>query len=232
MKFEKIVGFGDSWMWGDELLDPDLVNLPDAHPALDANVSYREKNCFLGKLGQHYGVPVQNFGIAGGSMQSTIWTYLWWMDHETIPLDRCLVLVALTDANRQSFYNPNQTRYSNDPPWWKFQHSSWAHNPGMEPEWKDLIKHHMALTNCEQSRNLNYRQTVMFFDGRARSHCALLQFNTIYPYVPMTESSLLWPDIGLRLMFQKSPHRQSLLAQNGHPNVSGHDWITQLLIIS
>ena len=32
MKFKKIVGFGDSWIWGDELLDPALVNHPQAHP--------------------------------------------------------------------------------------------------------------------------------------------------------------------------------------------------------
>ena len=25
MKFKKIVGFGDSWMWGDELFDPNLT---------------------------------------------------------------------------------------------------------------------------------------------------------------------------------------------------------------
>jgi len=32
MKYKKIVGFGDSWMYGDELLDPELIRRsPDAH---------------------------------------------------------------------------------------------------------------------------------------------------------------------------------------------------------
>jgi len=32
MTFKKIVGFGDSWMYGDELLDPELSGrYPDAH---------------------------------------------------------------------------------------------------------------------------------------------------------------------------------------------------------
>ena len=34
MKFKKIVGFGDSWIWGDELMDPALINHPQAHPVI------------------------------------------------------------------------------------------------------------------------------------------------------------------------------------------------------
>ena len=55
MKFKKIVGFGDSWMYGDELLDPELLKInPTAHTCFDQNTTYREHNCFLGLLGQHY----------------------------------------------------------------------------------------------------------------------------------------------------------------------------------
>jgi hypothetical protein len=127
MKFKKIVGFGDSWMYGDELLDPVLLAQDStAHTCFDQNTVYRERHCFLGQLGAHYNVPTENFGIPGGSLTSTQWTYQWWLDHETVPLNECLVLVGLTNSNRITHYNPNHVHYSNDPPWNKFVHSSWV----------------------------------------------------------------------------------------------------------
>ena len=222
MKFKKIVGFGDSWMWGDEILDPALVDHPHAHPVLMKNTEYRESHCFLGLLGQHYGVPTENFGIAGGSLQSTVWNYLWWLEHEPNPKD-CLVLVALTTANRQSFYNPNHQMYANDPPWNKYVHSAWVHYgaSNISDDWVDMVK---------KLFDLNYEQTVLFFDGQVSHTAGVLQFNSISPQKRIQRSSLLWPDLGLQVMFSKLPHRQHLLATGGHPNVAGHDWIAQLLI--
>lgn len=231
MKFGKIVGFGDSWMWGDELLDPALVNHPSAHPVLVENTAYRESHCFLGRLAQHYGVPTENFGIAGGSLQSTIWNYLWWMEHQPNPQD-CLILVALTSADRHSFYNPRHQHYSNDPPWHKYMHSAWVHhgNSTVPDDWMDMVKKHMVLTDSKQLCDLNYAQTVLFFDGQTRDTAGVLQFNSMLPPKRMQRSSLLWPDLGLRGMMSKLPHRQHLLAPGGHPNVAGHDWIAELLI--
>ena len=231
MKFAKIVGFGDSWMWGDELLDPALVNHPYAHPVLIENTKYRETHCFLGLLGQHYGVPTENFGIAGGSLQSTVWNYIWWLEHEETPQD-CFVLIALTSADRHSFYNLNHQPYANDPPWNKYIHSAWVHHgaSAVPADWADMVKKHMVLTDSKQLSDLNYAQTVLFFDGQIRDTAGILQFNSISPPRLLQRSSLLWPDLGLQVMFSKLPHRQHLLASGGHPNVAGHDWIAQLLI--
>ena len=231
MKFTKIVGFGDSWMWGDELLDPALVDHPHAHPVLMENTEYRESHCFLGLLGQHYGVPTENFGIAGGSLQSTIWNYLWWLEHESNPKD-CLVLVALTTANRHTFYNPQHRPYGNDPPWNRYIHSAWVHSGAgnIKNEWVDMVKKHMTLTDCERLFDLNYKQTVLFFDGQVSDTAGLIQFNSFGPQKTMHRPTLLWPDLGLKIMFSKLPHRQHLLASGGHPNVAGHDWIAELLI--
>lgn len=231
MKFKKIVGFGDSWMWGDELLDPTLVNHPHAHPVLMENTHYRESHCFLGQLGQHYGVETENFGIAGGSLQSTIWNYIWWLEHEPTPQD-CLVLVALTTADRHSFYNPDHHTYENDPPWNRYVHSTWVHSGAgnIKPEWVDMVKKHMVLTDCRRLADLNYVHAVLFFDGQTNDTAGVLQFNSMPPQKLMYKPSLLWPNIGLDTMFSKLPHRQHLLAPGGHPNVAGHQWIAELLI--
>ena len=127
MKFQKIVGFGDSWMFGDELMDPEyLAKHPDGHYSDEQNFPYRLKHCFLGQLGHHYGVPIENFGVPGGSLTSTMWTFQWWLDNEKVPLDECLVLIGLTNADRITHYDPNHIHYSQDPLWNKFVHSTWV----------------------------------------------------------------------------------------------------------
>jgi hypothetical protein len=236
MKFKKIVGFGDSWMYGDELLDPYLAQQhDDAHCCWEQNTSYREKHCFLGLLGQHYALPTENFGIPGGSLESTKWTFLWWLDHEPEP-ESCLILVFLTESNRASFYNPNHVHYSNDPAWNKFVHSTWVHfgSSVIGPEFTDMIKRYLVLTECEELWDLRYRDSVLFYDGqRARSNLPILMFNTLPPVRSMTNvPSLVWPDFSWTMYFREHPGNRSreLIKPGGHPNEHGHEIIRDLLI--
>jgi hypothetical protein len=47
MHFKKIVGFGDSWMYGDELMDPGYAKQnPSGHYSDEQNFAYRLKHCF------------------------------------------------------------------------------------------------------------------------------------------------------------------------------------------
>ena len=234
MKFDKIVGFGDSWVWGDELLDPKLSTHKNAHPILVENTSYRENNCFLGQLGQHYGVPTENFGIPGGSLQSTIWTYLWWRNHETVPLNRCAVLVGLTEPSRHTFYNPNHVVYANDPLWNRFVHSAWIHSGNTTPgdPWTQMVKSHMVLTDCATVHKLNYQQTVLFFEGQSCFETGtLLQFNTMSGIMSMECSSMIWLDKSLHQLLDTHPDRSSLFAVQGHPNKKGHEILRDGLIV-
>ena len=232
MKFDKVVAFGDSFVWGDELLDPALANHPHAHPVLMENTAYREANCFLGSVGRHYDRPVQNFGWPGASLQSTIWTYLWWIDHETLPLDRCLVLVGLTDSNRHSFYNPNHEVFANDPPWHRFMHTSWIHSGAsqVDSQWRDFGKIYMLLTDCAELCQLHYQQAVLFFHGQCPKHAGLLQFNTIHAPRIMQETSLIWPDTSLQAWLAQQGANAGLTCTWGHPNEQGHHLIADRLI--
>lgn len=236
MKIKKIVGFGDSWMYGDELLDPILkASDPEAHCCWIQNVDYRESQCFLGLLGKHYGLATENFGIPGGSLESTEWTYLWWLEHEPNP-EECLVLIFLTEPNRASFYNPNHVHYSNDPPWNKFVHSTWIHfgSSVIGPEFTDMIKRYLVLTECPELWDLRYRRAALFFDGQqSRRGIPTLMFNTF----PMTRSlgdvpSLVWPDFAWTIYFRDHPGNQKreLIMPGGHPNEKGHELIRDMLI--
>lgn len=228
MKFEKIVGFGDSWIWGDELLDPALANHPQAHPVLQENTDYRQTNCFLGQLGKHYDVTTENFGIPGGSLHSTVWTFLWWLQHEPKPKD-CLVVVGLTDSYRFSHYNPEHVVADNDPPWYRFVHSAWAHNSVYDDQFGNLIRLQTALTMSPESAQLAYAQTVLFFDGvAARQNLNLLQVNVAPPDIDLPNTPTLIPDLCLMSWFKTLD--QAHKCPHGHPNESGHRLIAQRLI--
>lgn len=229
--FTKIVGFGDSWMWGDELLDPTLD--PQTLPSSYKNTKYREEQCFLGLLGKHYNCPTKNFGIPGGSLQSSIWAFLWWLEHESTPSD-CLVLVGLTEADRFSHYNPNHNFNIGDEPWNRFVHSTtthWEANKEFEP----LIKHQTVLTNCQPLRDLTYQQTVLTFDGiAARHNLTLIQFNVAptdkeVNFAPtLVDSKLCLTDWFVHELQPK--YNCKYIKANGHPNELGHELIKERLL--
>lgn len=235
MKFKKIVGFGDSWIYGDELLDPSLKAIhDDAHCSWAENKDYRQKNCFLGLLGQHYGVPTENYGLAGGSLQSMIWTFLWWLQHEPNPAE-CLVLCVLTDANRFSVYHPGFYGHGNPAPWNKFVHVTWVYGGStvIEPEFQDLVKKHVALCNCEELDRYNYLQACLLFDGvAARQNIRLLQFHANVPPMPLSLPTQILPGFDLPSFFRDHPDNQQreLVHSGGHPNEQGHEIIRDILI--
>ena len=237
MQFKKIVGFGDSWMYGDELIDPEYLKQdPNGHYSDEQNFDYRLRHCFLGQLGKHYSVPIENFGIPGGSLGSTMWTFQWWLDHETVPLNECLVLVALTNADRITHYNPRHVHYSDDPPWNKFVHSTWVNfGSDVVPDaYAQMIKSQLVLTHCDELGKLNYQQAVLFFDGiAARNNLNMIQFN-IMPgerLVPNTPT-LREPEFSWTLWFRDHPgnQRRELICPDGHPNEIGHSLIRDRLI--
>jgi hypothetical protein len=223
---KKIVSFGDSYVWGDELIDPKLATQPDAHPVLIENTKYREQNCYTGLLANSYGIPYENFGIPGGSLQSTVWTYLWWLDNEKLPIEDCLVLVGLTEPGRHSFYNPKHRVYPNDTDWNRFVHSSWIHsnNSSDNEQWHELVKLHTVLTDCQALRDLTLHTTQLFFENTQHSH-PVVQFFTLNhtatkPYSTLWNSTQSLRDLTLSPKLQKP---------NGHPNEIGHKIIKEVL---
>jgi hypothetical protein len=235
MNIQKIVGFGDSWMYGDELLDPLLVaQNPDTYCASQQNESYRNKHSFLGQLAAHYNVNFENFGVPGGSFQSMIWTFLWWLRHETMP-ERCLVLCCLTESARASFFRPDFVGHGNHPSWNKFVHSTWVNigSQAVPEEYHDLVKRYIALTHCEQLSVYNYQQAVTLFDACAvRYGFPLLQFHTAKPPLDIHLPTMIWPDFTLIRFFDDHPGNQDRqwLKACDHPNERGHEIIRDLLI--
>lgn len=237
MKFDKIVGFGDSWTYGDELVAPEiLARDPGAHACLPQNDNYRLNHGFLGLLARHYDVTFENFGVPGGSLQSTIWTFLWWLEQQSHP-ERCLVLVGLPNSDRYSLYDPGHVHHGNDPAWNMFVHSSWVDSgsAAIQSDFRDLCQRYTALTTCTELSVYNYLQALLLFDGAcARNGIGLVQFHICQP--PRLSAtpvpSLVWPQINLREYFLTHPDNQDrrYFKPRNHPNESGHQLIRDLLI--
>ena len=75
----KLAVFGDSWTWGDELVDP---KYPERDCCDEGNDQYRLSHCFSGLIAEHYGWEYENYGHPGASLQSTVWTFLWWLQQD------------------------------------------------------------------------------------------------------------------------------------------------------
>lgn len=231
MKFSRIVGLGCSWMWGDELVDPALG---DVHAVDPRNTEYREKNCFLGLLGQHYNVPVSNLGFPGGSLQFCIYNYIWWTENQVLTPDT-LFLVGLPDASRMSWFDPGRPKNPGDQPFNNYQHSLWLRNPAKKnydnsntekriSDWAMLSKLYDVLTSCPDAYRFKFKQAVMFFEGQSQNH-PVRQFNILPPPCLVKNDSLLWPSecfTGWLSANDLKPQR--------HPNEIGHQKLANRLI--
>jgi len=231
LKIKKIVGFGDSWTFGDELIAPELQGQKYAS-SLDQNKDYREEHCYLGLLGKHYGVPVENYGIPGGSLQSAIWTFLWWLRQEPNP-EQCLVLHGITDSDRFTLFNPDHHQYCDDEEWNKFEHSAWIEfGSSVIPEhFRDIGKKLLAYSSSPELDQYNYEQAVYLFDGiSARQNIPMLQFHIMPPDNPLQVPTLLWPERNYCNWIVHHPEKEKITAPDGHPNEIGHQMIKDQLI--
>lgn len=226
-KFNKIVGFGDSWMFGDELIDPSL----NKHYSNPDNDAYRQQHNFLGLLGKHYNVPAENLGLSGGSLQSAQWQLLRWLQREPNP-ETCLVLHAITEADRFTHYDPDYNpRLRNS----EMVHSTWVDGGSSEVPGgiRDLIKQQIALTMCEPLRELNYLQALNLFDGiAARHNIPMLQFHIADGPIELKLPTVLpWEYSLMRWFVQElqADYGRIYVHEHGHPNEKGHQLIADML---
>lgn len=221
-RFRKIVTFGDSFAWGDELLAPDQKNAADY-----GNRFYREQNCYTGILAKHYGVPAENLAFPGGSCQSTRWIYTWWRRQEPHP-EHCLVLVQLSGAWRSSQFMRNQIRSNTNPVWNQFIHSAWIHAyKNTDPHAYQYFLLEQDLCDCDERSTLVQAETYLFFQGQTTDVAAMFMFNSqgdsfVHDLMP---KCLLWQG----LTFEEWLGSECF-APKRHLNEFGHKQVAENLI--
>lgn len=221
--FDKIVTFGDSFAWGDELIAPDQVAAADY-----ANRFYREQKCYTGILAEHYGVASENLAFPGGSCQSTRWIYTWWRQQEPNPMS-CLVLVQLSGPWRTSQFDRHRARHETDPEWNQFIHSSWVdYYRTHHKQAYDYFRLEHDLADSDQRNNMVQAETYLFFQGQQSQVGLVLMFNSQTASLDHTvrPKSLAWPDACLQTLLPQ----KHLWAPNGHLNKAGHEMAAEMLI--
>lgn len=225
----RLIAFGDSWTWGDELRDPQYPDLEWVSEP--RNTPYRLSHGFAGLVAKHFSLQLENHASNGQSLQSMIWTFEWWLDNN-IQVDDSLVLIGLTHPDRTSWWYPQRQLTPDDPAWYRYLHSIWleSESGAAYKGWHDFHKFwRVNSMNAELSRK-NYQTAVYFFAGTCeRLHIPYVMFNIFgnMPIVPFDPTI----NKGTGLMDQlnaQAPDRRFWAQQ--HPNESGHKAIADLLI--
>lgn len=219
---KQLVVFGDSWTYGDDLICPSLkgqVNITDS-----INDEYRMSHCWGGIVANYYGIKFNNFGFNGMSLQSTIWTMLWWLDNNDT--SDSLVIVGLTQPYRTSWFLA-ETKFrgsvlSKDPEWNSHVHSVWQQK---DPVWQTMQKTHLTYSSCEKLSANTRRESIIFFDGISdRYKIPLGQFDCYSNTVDFYGKHHMYP--GESAWDWAQPN----ITQTEHPDEQGHICISNRLI--
>jgi len=229
LNIKQLAVFGDSWVYGDELIDPSLET---QECCSHLNNDYRLSHSFSGLLAKELGVPYENYGHPGGSLQSTIWTFLWFLENRDWTDTVCVI--GLTSPNRQTWYNPEHEHMDDDPKWNKFIHSTWINfgSDSIPKVWQDFGKQYLTLSDDDQLSLYNYQQAVYFFDGIAKTkNIPLVQFNLYDPETVISGcDTLLWPEQNMKDRLLNRPDAKQIHAPGHHPNELGHQIISKELL--
>jgi hypothetical protein len=228
-----LVAFGDSWVYGDELLDP---TVPDLKWCTDPrNDNYRQSNGFPGLIAKHFGWSLENHASNGQSLQSMIWTFQWWVD--TNPdFSESVVLVGLTHPSRHSWWFSDRVRQPWDPAWYRYLHSLWLESANGRDYngWYDFHRFWRAKATDDEWTRKNYQTAVYFFSGFCHQHeIPLIMFNVFEDMPDIPNSSVINGKSGLfNLLRDTSPPTKNPDGVWGesHPNKDGHRIIAEYLI--
>jgi len=236
MPIKRVIAFGCSWTYGDELVDPALRHLDEDEfrDHYDSNRPWRLANCYAGLVANHYGVELENCAFPGSSLESMRWTLMWMLKNSS-DLQDTLWLVGLTDSSRQSWFNPLHNISKKDPPWNRHLHGTWLTqpNPDIDDNWFKLQKLWLGMSYHREWSEFNFHQTINLFDhaGHA-SGATVIQFSVLENPWPHKVPTLLysgtnWRDI---LCDKKKSEGVEPFASGGHPNEKGHEIISKHLI--
>lgn len=105
----KIIAFGDSWVWGDELGD----------------FEFRNKKNITGLIRNHYKIETLNFSVNGSSLDEIIFQLMIYFESDLYDKDN-LILIGLTSPIRQYHYNNIVKEGIRFPNWYYESFKKWG----------------------------------------------------------------------------------------------------------
>lgn len=235
MKIQKLIVFGCSWAFGDELIDPRFATEEEYKDHYKENEPYRLSHCYGNLVAKHFDLEFINMAWPGSSLESMCWNLHWYINNGN-SRDDVMMLFGLTDATRMSWYNPQHQGARDDPPWNRHMHGAWITpgSPAVDANWYDLKKLWMGMSYHRDWAEFNYWRAVNLFDqAQSRWSIPVIQFNNLdNPWASGNVPSLIYPGQSFKqiLAAKKKELNIEPFARGGHPNEQGHQIIADHLI--
>ena len=182
------------------------------------NDQYRLQHGWARHVADQCGLELVNLAFNGMSLQSMIWTALWWVNNHDV--SDSLAIAALTLDHRTSWYLDNVP--GRTPEWNMHIHSAWEQTVG---HCGPIKQHYFQYSQGAALDQYHRQQAILCFDGIADRHqIPVIQFD-IHPaqtpyygkqHAYVGEAAWNWVE---------DNH-----AKNKHPNEQGHVLIANRLI--
>lgn len=205
----KLVGFGCSFTYGSELVNPSIGK--DNH---HANTRYRNKNVWLGRLANNLGYQFDNLAEPANSNFAIAQQVSNYFLNTYDPQDKIIICLGWTAKTRMSWYSTN-----------------WVHNgfAGNEYGWYRSCRE-WVNNSTEESHNLYTDNAKFIVNNICKSmNIPIIQFNAIghhkttqYPNYFIDGNSM----DGMIRRAMAEDNRLNLTAKDGHPNEAGHEYFT------
>ena len=208
----KLVGFGCSFTYGSELVDPDID--PADHWA---NVRYRESNVWLGQLAKRLNATWDNRAEPANSNYAIQYQFADWFNNNRNPSERVAVCVAWTDIARFSWLD-----------------DTWTHNGTVRNDEKFLHSRKDWITS-DVDHNYWTDAAKLFVNSVCKlNNIPILQFNAIGVHSTTNYSGYFVDGSTMEDVLkqaQSEDDRKQLFASGGHPSEVGHFWFTKRLTL-
>jgi hypothetical protein len=224
----RIVGFGDSFIYGDGL---ETLATPGEDPT-----RYRLEHGLIGWIGKELGLPTDNHGLSGASLGDTVIKFRAWLDLcgklGQDPKDS-LVIVGLTNEQRETFIIDEEP--------WVVSTLLWDADsrelvwPRERSSWDDFIQHWVMTQTHARATAQKYWLIANFFDSYCTAHgIPLFMFNIFDPIEPV-ELPTLFPKPSILDWTHTGRPREEALSllvdwpRNRHHNSKGYQGYAKVL---
>ena len=206
----KLVGFGCSFTYGSELVNPDLdFQDADFH---HMNTRYRQRHCWLGCLANKLGATFDNRAEPANSNYAIQYQFADWFNNNRNPSERVVVCVAWTALPRFSWLD-----------------DTWTHNGTVRNDEKFLHSRKDWITS-DVDHNYWTDAAKLFVNSVCKlNSIPILQFNALGVHKPAQYDNYFCTGLTMESVLkdaQQSDPRLHLLASGGHPNEAGHEYFT------
>ena len=203
----KLVGFGCSFTYGTELVDPDID--PADHWA---NTRYREHNCWLGRLSTKLNATFDNRSEPANSNYAIQYQFADWFNNNRDPSESVAVCIAWSEPQRFSWLD-----------------DTWVHNSVVRDDQKFLhSRKDWIISNVDH--NYWTDAAKLFVNSVCKlNNIPILQFNALGNHKPAHYDNYFLDGLTMESILkdaQSSDDRLDLFASGGHPNELGHEYFT------